>query len=170
MPPISLFSQRNLYFGILGHSLKLLLGQIFLCFARRMVLGPTLNSNSFTLIAWSNFCRYSFNVFNFLSDHQIGNLIVCRLFLFLPSSNHAVSYMCSHHRMNSIFQWSCTFWQVLFFLYIFRKLLHSNLSIFQVIFVTWQSIVFHLYCISAVVIPRDSERSHNEVFSIKYIK
>ena len=69
MPPISPFSQRNLYFGILCHSLKLLLGQMFLCFGRRMVLAPTLNSNYFSFIARSNFCWHSFNVFDFLFDN-----------------------------------------------------------------------------------------------------
>ena len=65
MPPISPFSQRNLYFGILGHSLKLFLGQICLCFGRRMVLAPTLNSNSFSFTASSTFCRHSLNVMRF---------------------------------------------------------------------------------------------------------
>ena len=31
VPPISPFYQRNLYFGMLGHSVELFLGQIFLC-------------------------------------------------------------------------------------------------------------------------------------------
>ena len=59
VPPISPFSQRNLYFGILGHALKPLLGHIFPCFGRKMVLGPTLNRNSFTFTASTNFCRHS---------------------------------------------------------------------------------------------------------------
>ena len=41
----TIFSKKPL-FGILGHSLKLLLGQIFCCFGRRMVLAPTSISRS----------------------------------------------------------------------------------------------------------------------------
>ena len=49
---------------------------------------------------------------------------------------HCDSEMCSHQRMNRIFQSTCTFWQGLFSLHIFRNILICNLSIFPVIFVT----------------------------------
>ena len=96
MPPISPFSQRNLYFGILGHSLKLFLGQICLCFGRRMVLAPTLNSNSFLFTASRTLCQHSLNIFDFLFYHQIETALSTDNFCFCDHQPFTAILICAH--------------------------------------------------------------------------
>ena len=99
--------------------------------------------------ASSTFYQHSLIFFDFVFYHQIETALSTDIFCFCD--HQPFKALCSHHRMNRIFQLSCTFWQGLFSLDIFRNIFICSLSIFPVIFVTWQSIVFHSHYISTVL-------------------
>ena len=160
---------------MLSHSVELFLGQIFLCLEGEWCWHPLWTAILLVHTASSTFYRHSLNVFDFLFYHQIETALSTDNFCFLWSSTiHGDSEMCSQHRMERIFQWSCTFWKGLFSFFIFQK--HLSIAIFwfdwsllhdnQLHFIR---IVFQQFTLLKVI-PRDSERSNTEVFSIKYIK
>ena len=150
----TILSKKSVFWYV-GPFCRAFLGPNISLFGGRMVLAPTLNSNSSRSHSIKSLLSAQFKRFWFFILPPDRKSLCLLIILFLRSSTihiHGDSDMCSHHRMNSIFQWSCTFWQGLFSLDIFLEtFFHSNLSICLAIFVMWQSIVFHSHCISAVL-------------------
>ena len=143
--------------GMLGHSVELFLGKYFFVLAGEWCWHPLWTAILLVHTALSPLYQHSLNVFDFSPDRNqsrwFWNVLAPRNEQHFPVELHILA-------------------RIIFLRYFLETFLHCNLSIFLGIF-TWQSIVFHSHCISAVLTFKsytcDSERSNNGVFSIKYI-
>ena len=155
--------------GMLGHSVELFLGKYFFVLAGEWCWHPLWTAILLVHTASSTFYQHSLNVFDFLSYHQIETALSTDNFCFCDHQPFTVILKCARTTEWTTFPVKLyLLTRIIFLRYFLETFIISNLSIFPVIFVTWQSVVFHSHCISAVLTFKsytcDSERSNNGVF------